>query len=116
MADPNVKDFYGRLYRIKKTHRRGGGFEAAGTLGRAYFVTPPGRRSFLLPLLRPLLILVVCLTLLKAVILSSIGGAAYLDRMASLQNGDRISRVGAVVMRIDPVTQYLADKVAQLTH
>lgn len=116
MADPNIQDFYGRLYRIRKTYSRGGGFEAEGTLGRAYFVAPRRRRSTLLILVRPLLFLAIFLTLLKAVILSSIGPSAYMDRMATLQNGDRISQAGEVVMQIDPVTRYLADKIGQWTH
>lgn len=116
MADPNIQDFYGRLYRIRKTYSRGGGFEAAGTLGRAYFVPPRRRRSFLVLLIRPLLFLAVFVTLLKAVILSSIGATAYMDRLATLQNGDRISQAGEVIMKIDPATRYIADKIGQWTH
>ena len=33
-VDPNLNDFYSRVSRIEKSHAKGYGFEAAGTLGR----------------------------------------------------------------------------------
>lgn len=112
MADPNIRDFYGRVYRIKKSHSRGGGFEAPGTLGRGYTLVPRARRSVRLPFVRPILIMVICVTVLKAVILSFIGLPAYTERVNSLRQGDWIARTGAVIMTIDPATRYLSTKVS----
>jgi hypothetical protein len=33
-VDPNLNDFYSRVSRIEKSHAKGYGFEAAGTVGR----------------------------------------------------------------------------------
>ena len=44
-VDPNLNDFYSRVSRIEKSHAKGYGFEATGTVGRK----APGRtgRRFL---------------------------------------------------------------------
>jgi hypothetical protein len=109
MADAHLRDFYGRVYRIRKNYRRGGGFEAAGTLGRADFVPPPPVR--LVPastILRSLIYTLVSVTLLKALILANIGAADYGARLAVLAKGDALSRIGAVIMTADPVTTHAA--------
>lgn len=111
MADPNLRDFYGRIYRIQKRHRRGGGFEATGTLGRAYFVPQPSR-SF--HIVRPIVLVIIAVTFVKVLILSVVGPADYASRIAGLQSGSTIDRVGAVVMSVDPVTGFLAEKIAVL--
>lgn len=46
--------------------------------------------------------------LLKAVLLAQVGHDDYANRVALLQVGTPVERVGAVVMSIDPVTSYLA--------
>lgn len=114
MADPNLRDFYGRIYRIRKSHSRGGGFEAAGTLGRAYFIPQPARSLRLGRMLRPLLLLIVAVTILKAAILTEIGPQAYAARLATLQKGDALDRIGALIMVADPATSFIAAKVAGL--
>lgn len=113
MADPNLRDFYGRIYRIQKRHRQGGGFEAAGTLGRAYF-QPPQSRSLAAPVLRALIMMLVAVTLVKVLMLSAVGPQEYATRLSVLQQGDSFDRVGAFVMTADPVTTFLAGKVAAL--
>ncbi len=114
MADPNLRDFYGRIYRIQKAHSRGGGFEAEGALGRSYFVAPPARSLAFGRLLRPLLYLAIVITLVKAFIFAQIGPATYASRVAALQKGDSIDRVGAFIMIVDPATAYLAGKIEGL--
>lgn len=111
MADPNLRDFYGRIYRIQKRHRRGGGFEATGTLGRSYFVPPPSRS---INIVRPLVMVVIAVTFVKVLMLAVIGPADYASRIAGLQAGGTIDRVGAVVMAVDPVTGFLAGKIDDL--
>lgn len=116
MADAHLGDFYGRIHRIRKNYRSGGGFEAAGTLGRAYFVPPPpvhvvptGR------ILRAGLYTLVAVTVLKALILANIGPTAYANRIATLQRGDAIARIGAVLMTADPATSFLATEIAAVS-
>ena len=108
MADAQLREFYSRVHRIRKNYSRGGGFEAPGTLGRAYFVPPPVRPLPLGRILRPMVYTLVAVTVLKAMILVEIGAAAYADRLAVLQRGDSLARIGAVIMTADPVTDHIA--------
>lgn len=108
MADQNLNDFYGRIYKIRKTHRRGGGFEAAGTLSRAYFVPPPSRSFPVMRVARPLVMLLAAVTILKALILAEIGPTAYETHVAALQEGDAFDKIGAVLMTPDPVARLVA--------
>ena len=115
MVDRNLTDFYGRLYRIQKIRRRGGGFEAAGTLGRAYFVPRPRRRG--LPILGPLLIVIVAVTCLKGVIFNAVGPGVYDARIASLQkSASTMDEIGGLIMQAGPATHYIANKIASLHH
>ena len=101
MADPNLADFQGRLRRIDKIRRKGGGFEADGTLGRSHFAHSSRRRF---PILGPVLVVALAITGLKAVIHARIGTDLYSARVAELQSGQGIDQVGAYIMHPDPVT------------
>ncbi len=111
MVDRNLQDFYGRLYRIQKIRRRGGGFEAPGTLGKSYFVPRASRN---IPIVGPLLIVLVAVTCLKAVILAEVGTKNYDSRIAALEEGGIIDRIGGLVMIADPATEYLSGKIQTL--
>ncbi|MHC0053353.1 hypothetical protein [Actibacterium sp. D379-3] len=110
MTDPGYQEFQGRLRRIERIHRRGGGFEASGTLGRSFYRGKPQRVS----LMRPLVLLLVSGLLLKAVLLMQIGEGDYRDRIARLQDGTRVEMIGAYVMQPDQVTVWLADVLGEL--
>jgi len=104
MADPQYQEFRGRLRRVERIHRRGGGFEAAGTLGRTAYVVKPQRTS----LLRPVALVLGAGLLLKAILFIQIGEADYTDRVARLEGGSQIEAIGAWVMQPDAVTVWLA--------
>jgi len=110
MADPQYQEFRGRLRRVERIHRRGGGFEAAGTLGRTAYVVKPQRTS----LLRPVALVLGAGLLLKAVLLVQIGAADYSDRVARLQGGTQIEAIGAYIMQPDAVTVWLAGLLTDL--
>lgn len=112
MADPNLKDFYGRVYKIRKSHRRGGGFEAAGTLGRAYFVPRQGKAFPIMAVVKPLGYVVAAMIVLKALIMNQIGPDAYLQHIQTLFSGDTFDKVGAVLMMPDPVSSFLTSLLA----
>ena len=105
MADPNLSDFYGRLRRVQKIRRRGGGFEAAGTLGRSSFNR---RRKSGAPVLAPILIVFLAVIALKGMIYARVGAATYEQRVSELQAGQGIDRVGGFLMQADPLTLMVA--------
>ncbi|MBS0563208.1 MAG: hypothetical protein JSR87_01600 [Proteobacteria bacterium] len=110
MVDRNMQDFRGRLGRIGRIHRKGGGFEADGALGMAYYNAKrhPRRRPRLLFLL---LFLAVALVGLKAGLMATIGPDAYGARLATLRQGTELDRLGAWVLTADPVTVTLAGQI-----
>ncbi|WP_152544678.1 hypothetical protein [Actibacterium mucosum] len=104
-----MKEFRGRLRRIDKIRRKGGAFEATGTLGsRAYVVRE--RRSFF----RPLLITIAIGLCLKAALLMQIGTEDYQDRVDRLAQGDRVEAFGAFLMQADPATVWLSEKMREV--
>jgi hypothetical protein len=111
VVDPNMKDFYGRLRRINKIHRAGGGFEATGTLGLAYYNSLQRRRSRHVWLM-PVALVLVTVIVIKGAVLANVGEATYDSRIAALQAGDTADRIGAYVLQADPLTQYVATFIA----
>lgn len=108
-VDPNLNDFYSRVSRIEKSHAKGYGFEAAGTVSRA---TKEQSGWRFLRLLKPLVFLAVVGILLKATIHSYVGAQIYESRVSALAAGEGIDPVGAWIMHADPATLWLS---AQLT-
>lgn len=112
MADQNMVDFYGRVSRIKKARAKGYGFEAPGTLGRSYYAqrTPTRAR---ISLIKPALIVLISAFGLKGAIHYQIGGAVYAERVAELQSGQGIDRLGGYLMQPDPVTMFVSAKLQE---
>ncbi len=111
MTDPNMTDFYGRVARIQKARSKGYGFEAPGTLGRSHYVQAKGRRR---GVLGPVLFLLVCAFLLKGMTYHAVGTASYNERVASLQAGEGIERIGGWLMQEEPATIFVSDKITWL--
>jgi hypothetical protein len=109
MADPNLVDFYSRVARFERARSHGYGFDAAGTLGRSHFARKPLKRR---SLLGPLLIVACASFGLKGAILHSVGAASYDSRVERLQAGEGFDRLGGWLMQADPVTLFVADKIA----
>lgn len=111
MADPNLSDFYGRLGRIQKAHKKGYGFEAVGTLGRSYYTKQARRRpSFI----GPIVVVLLGVIGLKGAIRYSVGSATYDQRVAALQKGDSVERLGAYIMSADPATLFVSARIREL--
>lgn len=112
MTDQNMADFYDRVRRYQSMRSKGLGHEATGALGRSFYFgerKAPRRRS----LLAPLLFAVSAAFLLKAAIFYTVGPVDYADRLARLQAGEGFDRLGAWLMQVEPVTEFLADKIGQ---
>ncbi len=112
MADPNLKNFNGRLRRIDAIHRAGGGFEASGTLGMSYYNNLRRRRSRG-RWLASVVLLLVALVVIKAGVLASIGAASYDAHVETLRNGSTADRIGAYVLQADPLTLMLAGFIGE---
>lgn len=112
MSQIQTREFRKRLKRIDRIHRRGGGFEASGTLGQSFY-TRQARRAAR-PVLRPALAMVVAVVAVKAVAVASMDEGAYLARVEALQAGTTGQRAAAFIMAPDPISQTLARLVTPL--
>lgn len=110
MVDRNMQNFYGRLGRIEDIHDAGGGFEADGTLGMAYYKARqrPARRF---GLLGPLVLVAMTVVAIKAAVFAAIGPERYAERLGALSAGSQAEMAGAWVLQADPLTVALADKL-----
>jgi hypothetical protein len=106
VSQRQLKQFRQRLKRIARIHRRGGGFEAAGTLGQSFYTRQAKRQQR--PVLRPAITIVATLVTMKAVAAASMEEGAYAARVANLSGGTAIERAGALVMKPDPISRTLA--------
>lgn len=113
MYDTNLVDFYARVAKFEKSQAKGYGHEAPGTLGRSvtYGLRKPRRRISVMPLV----FVALAATGLKATILHSVGDKAYETRVAALEAGQGFDRLGGWLMRIDPVTAFVAEKIGLAT-
>jgi hypothetical protein len=110
MVDPNMRDFYGRVGRIERTHQQGGGFEAAGTLGMTYYNSLKVKRRRMTWLM-PVALVFCTIVAIKAAVLANIGADTYTARIAALSGGDMADKIGAYILQADPLTQYLAGQI-----
>jgi len=114
MVDRNHDDFVGRLGRINKVHDSGGGFEATGTLSKAYY--RPRRFRMRRPKLIGILVMTgAVLVFLKATLQVTLGPDAYDYKVALLKKGNWADHAGAFVLQTDPVTDAVAIQLRRLT-
>lgn len=107
-VDPNLNDFYSRVSRIEKSHAKGYGFEAAGTVGRR----SPGRgRGRILKLVKPAVLVLAMGVGLKGVIHYFVGAQTYENRVSALAAGSGFDPVGAWLMYADPATLWVSGKL-----
>lgn len=111
MSDPSIAEFNSRIARIEKARTKGFGFEAEGTLGRSFYQRGQRRSGLRVPLVRPIVLLLVFGTLLKAVFLQQLGTDAYDARVAGLLQGQGFDRIGGWLMQADPVTRAAATQL-----
>lgn len=100
-VDPNLNDFYSRVSRIEKSHAKGYGFEAKGTVSRKAQARSGSR---VMRVLKPLTLAVVLGLGLKGVIHYYVGAQTYESRVSALAAGVGFDPVGAWLMYADPVT------------
>ena len=111
MADPNLRDFYGRITRIEEARALGYGFEAPGTIGLSqYRKADRSRRSYI----GPLFLVVVMALGLKGFIHYKVGAATYDQRVESLMAGQSFDKLGGWLMQADPATLWVSQFVREM--
>ncbi|MFD0978102.1 hypothetical protein [Tropicimonas aquimaris] len=108
-----MKEFSGRLRRIDKIHRRGGGFEAAGTLGQSHYTREKERRERRTAL-RPALMVLVVMVVFKGFLLAALGTETYAAKVVALKDGSIVEQIGGFVMAVDPLSRAIATWVSPL--
>lgn len=110
-ADPNLNEFYGRVKRIERMHRKGYGFEALGTLGRS--ATYRRERSWG-RMARSVFVVLAMGFALKGAIHCYVGAETYDRRVADLATGTGFDPVAATLMSADPLTRLIASFLAEV--
>jgi hypothetical protein len=110
-VDPNLNDFYSRVSRIEKSHAKGYGFEAAGTVGRR--TAGRGARR-VMKLVKPAVVVLALGFGLKGVIHYYVGAQTYESRVSALAAGDGFDPVGAWLMHADPATLWVSGQLQGL--
>ena len=111
MYDTNLVEFYSRVAKFEKSHARGFGHEAPGTLGKS--ITYGRAKSRIKIPVLPLVFVLFAAVGLKATILHFVGAADYQTRVERLNAGQGFDRLGGWLMQVDPVTGFVAGKIAE---
>ena len=113
MADMKQIEFGNRLRRIDRNHQMiADGYIA--TVGQdGLIIAKPHKRSSRLPL-RGLFLTLLVLLAFKGFVYAQIGAQAYADRVALLESGTIVERIGAYAMYADPATIWIAEQIAMI--
>ena len=111
MADAKQIEFGKRLQRIDRSHRQLDHGYVAAVGDDGLIVAKPVSKSSNLPL-RGLFLSLVVLLMFKAFVYAQIGALAYEDRVGLLESGTFVEKIGAFVMKADPVTIWIAEQIA----
>lgn len=65
--------------------------------------------------IRSIAVMMICFFALKGFLLSSMGDAAYADRLTKLRSGTVVEQAGATLMRPDAVSLLFAKAIADLS-
>ncbi|KIN73428.1 hypothetical protein [Sulfitobacter guttiformis] len=108
------QDFNSRVNsHAKKSARRGKNAFVTRIDNNGVVVVKAKRRGRHFPL-KGALLMVLGFFCFKALMLSANGPESYSERLALLENGTVVEAMGARVLGIDPVTQFLADQIGPL--
>jgi len=109
MFDPNIKDFYERVGRLKVAHAEGYGFEAVGVLGRSHYRKPVRKNR--MKLVFPVVFFLMAAFGVKGSIHFFVGGQTYDSRVASMQQGEGFDKLGAALMAPDRLTLWISESI-----
>lgn len=112
MSDVKQLQFGQRLRRIEKAHKKLGRGAVVTMTEDGLLVAKPQPLSAGVPLRGVFMALCVLLGF-KAFLFSQLGEASYQDRIALLESGSTMERMGAYVMKVDPVTVWLSGLISE---
>lgn len=115
MADANYVRFSKRLRDIDARHRK----------LRSGYVRLEERNGLLIPVervrvgrnglpVRGLVLALGTFLVFKAFLLAYLGPITYLDRVGQLESGNIVEQMGAWAMRVDVITLWISEQIAQL--
>ncbi|WP_298857900.1 hypothetical protein [uncultured Sulfitobacter sp.] len=108
------EDFNSRVGSVsKKSARRGKNAFVTRIDNNGVVVVKAKRRGLQFPV-KGFGLMVLGFFCFKALMLSANGPEAYSDRLTILKNGTMIEAMGARVLAVDPVTQFIADQAGPL--
>ena len=104
------EDFNSRVGAVsKKSARRGKNAFVTRIDNNGVLVVKAKRRGLNFPV-KGAILMILGFFCFKALMLVSNGPEAYSDRLGTLQDGTMIEAMGARVLAVDPVTQFIADQ------
>ncbi len=110
MADAKQIQFGQRLRRIDRHHRKLARGYVATVNHDGLIVARPRRRTSLFPL-RGLFLCLLTLLAFKGFLYAQLGETSYAQRVALLQSGTVVEKMGAYAMQADPVTIWIGDQI-----
>ena len=110
MADAKQIQFGQRLRRIDRHHRKLARGYVASVNHDGLIVARPRRQNSLFPL-RGLFLCFLTLLAFKGFLYAQLGPTSYGDRVALLQGGTVVEKMGAYAMKADPFTLWIADQI-----
>jgi len=113
MADAKQIQFGQRLRRIDRNHRQVSRGYVASMNHDGLVIARPRKQSSGFPL-RGLFLCLLTLLAFKGFLFAQLGESVYTDRVALLQSGTIVEKVGAYAMKADPVTLWIANQIGQI--
>lgn len=113
MPDAKQLQFGERLRRIDRHHRKLSHGYVASMNHDGLVIARPRRKSSGTPL-RGLFLCLLVLMVFKGFLYAHLGEPAYGDRVALLEGGTVVEKMGAYAMKADPVTTWIAGQLEPL--
>ncbi|MBV1867979.1 MAG: hypothetical protein KUG69_08755 [Marinosulfonomonas sp.] len=110
MADIKQMQFGMRLKRIDQHHRSLAKGYVTSINHDGLIIAKPHRRASRAPL-RGIFLCLFTLIMFKGFLFAQLGETAYGDRLASLDHGTILEKVGAYIMTADPATVWISERI-----
>ena len=113
MSAQQFDEFERRMRRISRRHSKLSHGYVTSVTSDGLVVAKPKGRSWRW-LLRAVVIMALATIILKGVLHSQLGAAAYQAKVDELSAGSSLEQVGSVIMTADPVTLWISSQVSSL--